>query len=239
MTSKIYEELGDEYQKKIQFAFSIYPSDYSHPLSNAIIEPYNAVMHFSKLIQNVDVSLTLENPQIYRLCKERLGIEQPSFTNLNHLIAQVVSSITLSARSQGSLDVDLNQQVTNLVPFHKRHFMLTSFAPLRSLEYAPQPYDLQQMTNDAFNQESNFLAEVQRGPSDRIMACSLNYRGNVHHSEAQQCVQQVKSMSTVRFVEWCPTGIQVGIDQVNKPVTLEASQMMSASKQVTLISNST
>ena len=138
----------------------MYPSDYSHPLSNAIIEPYNAVMHLSKLIQNVDVSLTLENPQIYRLCKERLGIERPSFSNLNHVIAQVVSSLTLSSRSQGDLDVDLSQQITNLVPFHKRHFMLTSFAPLHSTERPPQPYDVQQMTNDAFNQESNLLAEV-------------------------------------------------------------------------------
>jgi tubulin alpha len=58
----------------------------------------------------------VDNEAIYDICKNRLGVAQPSFTNLNRLIAQVVSSITASLRFDGSLNVDLNEFQTNLVP---------------------------------------------------------------------------------------------------------------------------
>lgn len=58
----------------------------------------------------------VDNEAIYDICKHRLNVAQPSFTNLNRLIAQVVSSITASLRFDGSLNVDLNEFQTNLVP---------------------------------------------------------------------------------------------------------------------------
>lgn len=57
------------------------------------------------------------NGSIYDICRRNLGITSPSFTNLNRLIAQVVSSITASLRFDGSLNVDLNEFQTNLVPY--------------------------------------------------------------------------------------------------------------------------
>jgi hypothetical protein len=64
----------------------------------------------------VDPLDQVDNEAIYDICKNRLGVAQPSFTNLNRLIAQVVSSITASLRFDGSLNVDLNEFQTNLVP---------------------------------------------------------------------------------------------------------------------------
>ena len=60
--------------------------------------------------------MQVDNEAIYDICKQRLGISSPSFTNLNRLIAQVVSSVTASLRFDGSLNVDLNEFQTNLVP---------------------------------------------------------------------------------------------------------------------------
>ena len=61
--------------------------------------------------------LQVDNEAIYDICKKNLGISSPSFTNLNRLIAQVVSSVTASLRFDGSLNVDLNEFQTNLVPY--------------------------------------------------------------------------------------------------------------------------
>lgn len=58
----------------------------------------------------------VDNEAIYDICKKNLNIVSPSLTNLNRLIAQVVSSITASLRFDGSLNVDLNEFQTNLVP---------------------------------------------------------------------------------------------------------------------------
>ncbi|KAK8869773.1 hypothetical protein IAR55_000341 [Kwoniella newhampshirensis] len=71
---------------------------------------------------------------IYDICRRNLGISSPSFTNLNRLIAQVVSSITASLRFDGSLNVDLNEFQTNLVPFPRIHFPLATYAPVISAE---------------------------------------------------------------------------------------------------------
>jgi len=40
------------------------------------------------------------------ICRKNLGVSSPGYTNLNRLIAQVVSSITASLRFDGSLNVD-------------------------------------------------------------------------------------------------------------------------------------
>ena len=41
-----------------------------------------------------DCAFMVDNEAIYDLCTKKLGVERPSYTNLNRLIAQVVSSIT-------------------------------------------------------------------------------------------------------------------------------------------------
>ena len=69
---------------------------------------------------------------------------------MNHMIAQVISSLTLSLRRFSDFNVDINEYATNLVPFQKRHFMLTSFSPLRSIDLEPTPLSVAQMTQEAF-----------------------------------------------------------------------------------------
>lgn len=42
---------------------------------------------------------------------------RPTYTNLNRLVAQIISSITASLRFEGALNVDLTEFQTNLVSF--------------------------------------------------------------------------------------------------------------------------
>ncbi len=67
-SSILLERLADEYERKAKLAFSIYPTWNDNELSKTPIEPYNSVLHLSKLIDLVDVSFTLENSAAYRLC---------------------------------------------------------------------------------------------------------------------------------------------------------------------------
>ena len=68
------------------------------------------------------------------MCRDNLGVDRPTYTNLNRLIAQIISSITASLRFDGALNVDLNEFQTNLVPYPRIHFPLATYSPVLSAD---------------------------------------------------------------------------------------------------------
>ena len=63
-------------------------------MSTAVVEPYNAVLTTHTTLEHSDCAFMVDNEAIYDICTKKLGVERPTYTNLNRLIGQVVSSIT-------------------------------------------------------------------------------------------------------------------------------------------------
>ena len=78
----------------------------------------------------------MQNEAIYDICRRNLDLERPSYSNLNRLIAQCISSLTASLRFDGALNVDISEFQTNLVPYPVMHYMLCGNAPTVSSERA-------------------------------------------------------------------------------------------------------
>eukprot|EP01083_Nonionella_stella_P288437 981524_1 len=73
--------------------------------------------------------------------------------------------------------------------------------------------DVQSITDECFNSR-NFFAKIADFDSeeDKYMAISVNFSGDVNAKEANATVQWLKTNKKVTFVEWCPTGFKVGLD---------------------------
>ncbi|KAJ0798733.1 putative tubulin [Helianthus annuus] len=76
-------------------------------VSTAVVEPYNSVLSTHALLEHTDVAVLLDNEAIYDICRKSLDIERPSYTNLNRLISQVISSLTTSLVSMEPLTLIL------------------------------------------------------------------------------------------------------------------------------------
>ena len=63
-------------------------------VSTAVVEPYNSILTTHTTLEHSDCAFMVDNEAIYDICRRNLDVERPSYTNLNRLIGQIVSSIT-------------------------------------------------------------------------------------------------------------------------------------------------
>merc|ERR1739847_108301 len=142
-----------------------------------------------------------------------LDIERPTYTNLNRLISQVILSLTASLRFDGALNVDVTEFQTNLVPYPRIHFMLSSYEPAAMM----------------------CKCDPRHG---KYMACCSMYRGDVVPKDVNAAVATIKTKRTIQFVDWSPTGFKCGINY-QPPTVVPGGDLAKVMRAVCMISNST
>ncbi|MBA0714832.1 hypothetical protein Golax_013782 [Gossypium laxum] len=206
-------------------------------VSTAVVEPYNSVLSTHSLLEHTDVAVLLDNEAIYDICRRSLDIERPTYTNLNRLISQTISSLTTSLRFDGAINVDITEFQTNLVPYPRIHFMLSSYAPVISAEKAyHEQISVPEITNAVF-EPSSMMAKCDPRHG-KYMACCLMYRGDVVPKDVNAAVATIKTKRTVQFVDWCPTGFKCGINY-QPPAVVPGGDLAKVQRAVCMISNNT
>ncbi len=230
----LLERLSVDYGKKSKLEFSVYPAP---QVSTSVVEPYNSILTTHTTLEHSDCSFMVDNEAIYDICRRNLDIQRPSYENLNRLIAQVVSSITASLRFDGSLNVDLNEFQTNLVPYPRIHFPLVTYAPVISAAKAfHEANSVAEITNSCFEPANQMVKCDPR--NGKYMACVMLYRGDVVPKDVQAAVATTKTKRTIQFVDWCPTGFKIGICY-QPPQNVPGGDLAKVSRAVTMLSNTT
>jgi len=232
--SLLLERLSVDYGKKSKLCYTVYPSP---KIATAVVEPYNSVLSTHALLEHAEVVSVLDNEAVYGICKHNLDVQRPSYSNLNRLICQVISAMTASIRFDGQLNVDVNEFQTNLVPYPRIHFMLSSYAPIISVEKAMrEKQGTTDITIAAFD-ASSMMAKCDPRHG-KYMATCLLYRGDVTPKDVNAAIQVVKSKRAVQFVDWCPTGFKTGINSLPM-MPVPGSDIAKVERSVCMVANST
>uniref|UniRef100_H2ZGV0 Tubulin alpha chain n=2 Tax=Bilateria TaxID=33213 RepID=H2ZGV0_CIOSA len=232
--SLLMERLSVDYGKKSKLEFAVYPAP---QISTAVVEPYNSILTTHTTLEHSDCAFMVDNEAIYDICRRNLDIERPTYTNLNRIIGQIVSSITASLRFDGALNVDLTEFQTNLVPYPRIHFPLVTYAPVISAEKAyHEQLSVAEITNACFEPANQMVkCDPRHG---KYMACCMLYRGDVVPKDVNAAIATIKTKRTIQFVDWCPTGFKVGINY-QPPTVVPGGDLAKVQRAVCMLSNTT
>lgn len=233
-SANLMDYLVEEYSRCAKFQFVVYPAP---SISSTVVEPYNAVLTTHSTLDQTDCAFMFDNQAMYDIAHAKLNIDRPSYANLNSLMNQVISSITASLRFNGSLNVDLDDFRTNLVPFPRIHFPIASYAPFFPAEKeCYENFSTAAITNQVFENSSQMMkCNMEAG---KYMACCMLYRGDVLAKDINYAIQNIKQKASIEFVDWCPTGFKIGIN--NRPPKFLPERHLAASMRgVSMIASNT
>ena len=206
--SMLLEKVNLDYAKKTKLDFILFPAK---DISVSITEPYNTVLGIHAMSENTNCSFSIDNQACYDICHKYLGVEHCTYLNINRIIAQTISSLTLSLRFGGELNGDLRDIHTNLVPFKSLHYATCANAPLLTQDRANyEKTTVKEVTLACFEPQSQMMKYDPR--KGKYMACCMLYRGDVVPKEVNEALSIIKAKRTIQFVDWCPTQFKVGIN---------------------------
>ncbi len=207
MGTLLISKIREEYPDRVMCTYSVFPSP---KVSDTVVEPYNCVLSVHQLVENSDESLLIDNEALYDICFRTLKLTTPTFGDLNHLVAAVMSATTCCLRFPGQLNCDLRKLAVNMIPFPRLHFFMIGFAPLTSR--GSQQYrslTVPELTQQMFDAK-NMMAAADPRHGRYLTACAL-FRGRMSTKEVDEQMLNVQNKNSSYFVEWIPNNLKCAI----------------------------
>mmetsp|Transcript_3203 Transcript_3203/g.9222 ORF Transcript_3203/g.9222 Transcript_3203/m.9222 type:complete len:482 (-) Transcript_3203:274-1719(-) len=235
--------LADEFPSVFRFVSCLFPG----VDDDVITSPYNTVLALNQLIEHADCVLPADNGALAGIVERaqrrpphgmgtRGGARGPvanvanagdpgakprAFDEMNNIVASLLANLTAGMRFEGSLNVDLNEITTNLVPYPRMHFLLSSMAPLSSAPRgAPSSSSrVDQLFSDALARD-HLLLDLRGAARAKHLAAALLVRGDVPISEVSRNVSRLGQQ--LDMIHWNEDGFKVGLCRV-PPVGQDAA----------------
>jgi tubulin alpha len=92
------------------------------------------------------------------------------------------------------------------------------------------------LTSQLFDQDNQM---VKCDPSSgKYMACCILYRGDVVPKDVNSAIGAIKRKRQIQFVDWCPTGFKVGIND-KAPTVTQGGELASVTRAVSMLASTT
>ncbi|CAH8824530.1 unnamed protein product [Trichobilharzia szidati] len=214
MTSLILDHIQDEYSKIFKFNTAIFPSSL---YSQSTVDPYNSLLYTHSTTDTLDCSVLLDNYTLYERCTENLNkIIKPRFTEINQLLAQMISSVFLSHRFiyYGVLRTDVTELLTNLIPYPRIHYPSLFYTSQSTCYYYQKDFDIYELTKSLF--QSNSKTIDYSCFNYPFISCAMLYRGISNSKPIYDTIKLIRTKNqhdkNIQFVDWCPKNFKIGIN---------------------------
>ncbi|EFC37818.1 alpha-tubulin [Naegleria gruberi] len=233
----LMERLAPGFEKKCKLSFDILASPSS---VSSCVESYNVLFGMNSIREYSDASVIVENEALIDICKNKLNVEHPKMTDLNEIIANAISSATISVRREGSLNSSISEIMTNLVPYPPVKYLINSMSPLYPKEFVFCSYEkptITELTESCFMDKYSVMTNCNL-MDGKFMVCTVQYRGDICIRHVSSAIAKIKTSREIKFVDWCPAGFKCGIH--DGPLSnIPGGNICYRDRDVNMLSNST
>eukprot|EP00752_Nemacystus_decipiens_P017507 g15694.t1 len=223
--------LEDSFPDVYRFSTVVFPSEDD----DVITSPYNSVLALRELTEHAHCVLPVDNASLSSIVESWDSGRHPraggadtasGFDSMNSLVARLLTDLTASMRFAGDLNVDLNEITTNLVPFPRLHYLLSSVSPMPTKDsmkateggatrraatsFDARPRRVTQMFSAAFSTSNMLMRANPRG--SKFLACGLLVRGEVVVSDVNANIERLAA--GLDMVHWNREGYKIGLCSV-------------------------
>ncbi|KAK4733474.1 hypothetical protein R3W88_007735 [Solanum pinnatisectum] len=195
---------------------TVYPSP-DDGFSPSILDSFNTILASYSLKEHSNVTLMFDNVSVYDICRRSLDIENPTYVNLNRLVSQAISSLTISMRLEGSTFNQNLRSFRDSTSLGLISFVSCSYVPVLSAkEVQHKQHSFVELTNAALEPSSSYM--VKYDPCKGMyMKNLIVYRGDdVDFDDVDNAVSMARTRTGFDYFDTC---YRSGINYV--PVTRE------------------
>ena len=236
--TRVLSILEDDYPSVFRFSSVVMPS----AVEDVVIAPYNTCFSLRELIEHSDCVLPLDNDALaemadralvgakkddvkghtYNAADPTLNKKLP-YDTMNAIAAQMLSNVTCSMRYPGQLNMDINEITTNLVPYQRLHFLVSSIAPLFSTRQTLVGTKQLDSMFERCLEPSHSLVRCDTRRST-FLAAALVARGeSVNVADVSRNIGSIKRH--MKMVHWNENGFKSSICSV-PPIGVQNSLLM-------------
>lgn len=203
--------LYDYFPDVDRFVTCVYPSGHE----DVVTAPYNVLLATNILLEYATCVLPADNKSLLDICaylqSKKESIESAKavaasspYEDMNSIIVNMLLNFTSGSRFPGSLNVDMSELSTNMVPFPRLNFLSCGLAPLgfSSSQILPVPKQVEPWARDHQLLKIDPLAGT-------LLGATLLSRGNVTLSDLRYNVSRLQGRA--RFIPWNEGAIKVGL----------------------------
>ena len=228
--SGMLDNMAVGYEKAVIHCHTLMPSP---KVKSSTLETTNWLLLQPTITEKTSLCVTYDNESLYHAALVKMGMTDPSYRDLNRIVAQSVVATSATMRMNSVLPVGgFNSISTNLVPYPRLVRVAPSLAPIFS-EKTRQAFpksrfrSLAQLASSVLHPSSLLVSSNTIGT--RALAFLLNFRGDVGPMEALAVAESIKTKFTTGSQTYgCKSAITACkptklVDTDTKQISMDAS----------------